>query len=142
ERQPLPHADRRANAAALAPYLRAIASRDQRTVGHFTDSDVVLDFLAREKLFALAALGTSCPDHFLRTKVRPLVLDLPSTAPVDLCVARLTELHQAYRADYRAYYERYATPESPPMRGADPSIILVPGVGMFSYACDNQTARV
>jgi rhamnose utilization protein RhaD (predicted bifunctional aldolase and dehydrogenase) len=78
-RRPLPDAERRAKAAALAPHLRAIASRDQRMVGNFTDSDAVLDFLAHEKLFELAALGTSCPDHFLRTKVRPLVLDLPAT---------------------------------------------------------------
>ncbi len=98
-------------------------------VGHFTDSDAVLEFLAGEKLFALAELGTSCPDHFLRTKVKPLVLDLPATAPVDECVARLAELHEQYRADYRAYYERHATPDSPPMRGADPAIVLVPGVG-------------
>ncbi len=142
ERRALPGAERRAKAAALAPHLRAIASRDQRAVGHFTDADVVLDFLAREKLFALAALGTSCPDHFLRTKVRPLVLDLPATASIDECVARLAELHESYHADYRAYYERYATADSPPMRGTDPAIILVPGVGMFSYGRDKQTARV
>ena len=90
----------------------------------------------------LAALGTSCPDHFLRTKVRPLVLDLPADAPIDECVARLGELHEAYRTDYRAYYERHATADSPPMRGADPAIILVPGVGMFSFGRDKQTARV
>jgi rhamnulose-1-phosphate aldolase/alcohol dehydrogenase len=111
-------------------------------VGHFTDSDEVLDFLASEKLPALAALGTSCPDHFLRTKVEPLVLDVPATASVEDCVSHLGELHDAYRADYRAYYERHATPVSPPMRGADPTIVLVPGVGMFSYGRDKQTARV
>ncbi len=142
DRRPLPDAERRAKAAALAPHLRGIASRDHRTVGHFIDSEVVLDFLAREKLFALAALGTSCPDHFLRTKVRPLVLDLPASAPIDECVARLRELHAEYRHAYRVYYERYATPDSPPMRGADPAIVLVPGVGMFSYGRDKQTARV
>jgi rhamnulose-1-phosphate aldolase/alcohol dehydrogenase len=111
-------------------------------VGHFTDSDVVLDFLASEKLPALAALGTSCPDHFLRTKVKPLVLEMPATASVEECVARLGDLHDDYRADYRAYYERHATPDSPPMRGADPTIVLVPGVGMFSYGRDKQTARI
>ena len=113
DRRPLSPAERRAKAAALAPHLRAAASHDQRMVGHFTDSDEVLDFLASEKLPALAALGTSCPDHFLRTKVRPLVLDLPATASVEDCVSRLAELHDAYRADYRAYYERHATPDSP-----------------------------
>jgi rhamnulose-1-phosphate aldolase/alcohol dehydrogenase len=134
--------ERRAKAAALAAHLRAVASRDQRMVGHFTDSDVVLDFLAGEKLEALAALGTSCPDHFLRTKVRPLVLDVTSDASIEECLVRLAELHEQYRADYAAYYERYATSDSPAMRGADPAIILVPGVGMFSYGRDKQTARV
>ena len=142
DRRALPAAERRAKAAALAPHVRAVASRDHRMVGHFTDSDEVLEFLAGDKLFALAALGTSCPDHFLRTKVRPLVLDLPATAPVEGCVARLAELHDAYRAGYAAYYDRHATPDSPPMRGADPAIVLVPGVGMFSYGRDRQTARV
>ena len=142
DRRPLPSAERRAKAAALAPHLRAIASQDHRVVGHFTDSDVVLNFLASEKVFALAALGTSCPDHFLRTKVKPLVLDLPASAPVEDYVARLSELHAQYRADYTAYYERHATVDSPAMRGADPAIILVPGVGMFSYGKDKQTARI
>ncbi|NIH84457.1 bifunctional aldolase/short-chain dehydrogenase [Amycolatopsis granulosa] len=140
--EPLPEEERRARAAALAPVIRGLASTDQRQVGHYTDSDVVLDFLSREKLQPLAALGTSCPDHFLRTKVRPLVVDLPGTAPLADVVARLTELHAAYREDYRAYYERHATPDSPPMRGADPAIVLVPGVGMFSFGKDKQTARV
>ncbi|QFZ20636.1 bifunctional rhamnulose-1-phosphate aldolase/short-chain dehydrogenase [Saccharothrix syringae] len=138
----LPPTQRRAKAAALAPHLRAIASHDKPVVGHFTDSEMVLDFLASEKLGPLAQLGTSCPDHFLRTKVKPLVLDLPASASVEDCLTRLRELHQAYREDYRAYYERHATPDSPPMRGADPAIVLVPGVGMFSYGKDKQTARV
>ena len=102
----------------------------------------MLDFLARARHPALAALGTSCPDHFLRTKVRPMVLDLPPSAPLDEVIARLRELHAAYRDDYRAYYERHAGPDSPPMRGADPAIVLVPGVGMFSFGADKQTARV
>ncbi|HEY2508717.1 MAG TPA: bifunctional rhamnulose-1-phosphate aldolase/short-chain dehydrogenase, partial [Streptosporangiaceae bacterium] len=87
-------------------------------------------------------LGTSCPDHFLRTKVAPLLLDLPPGVPLAEAVARLRELHQAYRAGYQAYYERHATPASPPMRGADPAVVLVPGVGMFSFGADKQTARV
>ncbi|NBH12094.1 bifunctional aldolase/short-chain dehydrogenase [Amycolatopsis sp. SID8362] len=138
----LPEAGRHARAAALAPVIRGLASTDQRQVGHYTDSDVVLEFLAREKLAQLAALGTSCPDHFLRTKVRPLVVDLPASAPLEDVVARLKELHAEYRDAYRAYYERYATPDSPAMRGADPAIVLVPGVGMFSFGKDKQTARV
>ena len=136
ERRPLPAEERRARAAALAPLLRAVASTDNRMVGHFTDADVVLEFLASEKLAGLAELGTSCPDHFLRTKVKPLVV------PADATAEEVEALHDAYRADYAAYYERYAEPDSPPMRGADPAIILVPGVGMFSYGKDKQTARV
>ncbi|GIT81371.1 short-chain dehydrogenase [Leifsonia sp. LS1] len=138
----LPAAERRAKAAALAPHLRALASTDRVQVGHFTDSDVVLDFLASSEHPRLAALGTSCPDHFLRTKVKPLVLDLPATASVEESVARLDELHEQYRADYQAYYDRNATPDSPAIRGADPAIVLIPGVGMFSYGANKQTARV
>ncbi|MER6140075.1 bifunctional aldolase/short-chain dehydrogenase [Streptomyces sparsogenes] len=140
--EPLPEAERRARAAALAPVLRGLASTDRPQVGHYNDSDAVLDFVSRAEHPRLAALGTSCPDHFLRTKVRPLVLDLPPTAPLDEAIDRLRELHTEYRADYRAYYERHATPDSPAMRGADPAIVLVPGVGMFSYGKDKQTARV
>jgi rhamnulose-1-phosphate aldolase/alcohol dehydrogenase len=138
----LPEAERRARAAALAPVIRGLASTDAPQVGHFTDADVVLDFVSREKLQPLATLGTSCPDHFLRTKVRPLVLDLPPTTPLEEVVDRLKELHASYRDDYRAYYEAHAEPDSPAMRGADPAIVLVPGVGMFSFGKDKQTARV
>ena len=140
--EPLPEPERRARAAALAPVLRGLASTDRRVVGHYTDSDTVLEFLAREELERLAALGTSCPDHFLRTKVRPMVVDLPGTAPLEDVLTRVRELHAAYREDYRAYYERHATADSPAMRGADPAIVLVPGVGMFSFGADAKTARV
>ncbi|WPO75319.1 bifunctional aldolase/short-chain dehydrogenase [Streptomyces sp. KN37] len=140
--EPLPEAGRRARAAALAPHVRALASRDRPQVGHFDDTAPVLDFVSRAEHPRLAALGTSCPDHFLRTKVRPLVLDLPPTAPLDETLARLEELHAAYREEYAAYYDRHATADSPAMRGADPAIVLVPGVGMFSFGKDKQTARV
>jgi rhamnulose-1-phosphate aldolase/alcohol dehydrogenase len=139
---PLPEAERRARAAALAPVIRGLASTDRPQLGHFTDTPQVLEFVGSEKLGALAAQGTSCPDHFLRTKVRPMVLDLPPDAPLDETIARLRELHAAYREYYNGYYTRYATPDSPPMRGADPAIVLVPGVGMFSFGADKQTARV
>jgi rhamnulose-1-phosphate aldolase/alcohol dehydrogenase len=138
----LPDDQRRAKAAALAPTLRSIASFDKPMVGHFADDERVLEFLSGSEHPRLAELGTSCPDHFLRTKVKPLVLDLPADSSVEDCLARLRELHETYRADYQAYYERHATPDSPPIRGADPLIILVPGVGMFSYGKDKQTARV
>ena len=139
---PLPERQRRARAAELAPVIRGLASTDRPQVGRFTDTPVVLDFLARSKHPALAALGTSCPDHFLRTKVAPLVLDVPPAAPVPEVAARLGELHAAYRTAYRAYYERHASESSPAIRGADPAIVLVPGVGMFSFGADSQTARV
>ncbi|MYS36613.1 rhamnulose-1-phosphate aldolase/alcohol dehydrogenase [Streptomyces sp. KhCrAH-43] len=139
---PLDEADRRERAALIAPLVRGLASADRPQVGHFDDSATVLDFLASAEHPRLAALGTSCPDHFLRTKVRPLVLDLPPTAGLDAVEARLRELHSEYRAEYAAYYERHATPDSPAMRGADPAIVLVPGVGMFSFGKDKQTARV
>jgi len=138
----LPEAQRRAKAAAIFPTIRGLASTDAPQVGHYIDSDVVLDFLAREKLAPLAELGTSCPDHFLRTKVKPLVVDLPGTASAEEIIARLRVLHAAYREDYRGYYKRHANPHSPAMRGADPAIVLVPGVGMFSFGRDKQTARV
>jgi rhamnulose-1-phosphate aldolase/alcohol dehydrogenase len=140
--EPLPEGVRRERAAALFPILRGLAATDRPQVGHYTDSDVVLDFVGRQRMPELAALGTSCPDHFLRTKVRPLVLDLGPDAPLDAVEARLKQLHAAYRDDYRAYYERHAGPDSPAMRGADPAIVLVPGVGMFSFGAAKQTARV
>lgn len=140
--QPLPAEQRHRRAAELAPLLRGLASTDKPQVGHYTDSDTVLDFLARRRHPQLAALGTSCPDHFLRTKVRPMVLDLPPTAPLDQTAARLRELHAAYRADYTRYYDEHAEPGSPAMRGADPAVVLVPGVGMFTFGATKQTARV
>ncbi|MBG6225365.1 rhamnulose-1-phosphate aldolase [Arthrobacter sp. CAN_A2] len=138
----LPEEERRAKAAALAPTIRGLSSTDRAQVGHFTDDPRVLDFLASTEHPRLGALGTSCPDHFLRTKIKPLILDLPADADVESCLLRLRELHTAYRADYAAYYDRHATPDSPAMRGADPAIVLVPGVGMFSYGATKQTARV
>ncbi|WP_158887236.1 bifunctional aldolase/short-chain dehydrogenase [Amycolatopsis anabasis] len=145
---PLPTAIRHERAAALAPLLRGLASTSSRAdtgrfqLGHYLDTEEVLDFLSRDRMPELAARGTSCPDHFLRTKVRPLVLDTPADAPLFQVTERLRELHAEYRRDYQAYYERYAIPDSPAMRGADPAIVLVPGVGMFSFGADKQTARV
>ncbi|MGV9880208.1 bifunctional aldolase/short-chain dehydrogenase [Streptomyces sp. NPDC003006] len=138
----LPAAERHARAAALAPVIRGLASQDHPQVGHFDDTPPVLDFLSRTEHPRLAALGTSCPDHFLRTKVRPLLLDLPPTAALDEVITRLRELHAEYREEYEAYYARHAEPGSPAMRGADPAVVLVPGVGMFSFGKDKQTARV
>ncbi|MBE0010383.1 bifunctional aldolase/short-chain dehydrogenase [Arthrobacter sp. AET 35A] len=138
----LPVDQRRAKAAALAPVIRGLASTDKPQLGHFCDDAAVLHFLESAEHPRLAGLGTSCPDHFLRTKVKPLVLDLPADAPVEDAVARLKELHQAYRSDYQDYYDRHATAASPAIRGADPAVVLVPGVGMFSFGATKQNARV
>jgi rhamnulose-1-phosphate aldolase/alcohol dehydrogenase len=140
--KPLDPAARKARAAELAPHLRGVASQDVKMVGHFTDAEVVLHFTESADLFKLAALGTSCPDHFLRTKISPMVLDTAPDAPLEEVLARVAELHEKYREIYASYYTRNASKDSPAMRGADPAIILVPGVGMFSYGKDKQTARV
>jgi rhamnulose-1-phosphate aldolase/alcohol dehydrogenase len=138
----LPPAGRRAKAAALAATIRGIASHDKPMVGHFTDAPEVLEFLSSANAPKLASLGTSCPDHFLRTKVKPMLVDLPADASVEKIKERLGKLHEAYRTEYTAYYEKHATKDSPAIRGADPLIVLVPGVGMFSYGANKQTARV
>jgi rhamnulose-1-phosphate aldolase/alcohol dehydrogenase len=140
--EPLPDGERRLLAGRLAPHIRGLVSTDRQMVGRLTDSALVLDFLSREAVGRLAPLGTSCPDHFIRTKVRPLLLDLPPTEPIDVMAVRLRELHAEYRDDYVAYYRRHATSDSPPLRGADPAIVLVPGVGMFSFGTDARAARI
>lgn len=140
--KPLSREERRNRAAKLAPHLRGLASKDARMVGHFIDSEVVLTFMQGSKLQRLAELGTSCPDHFLRTKISPMVLDTEPAAPIEEVIARAVELHTQYRIRYENYYKKYASENSPRMRGADPAIILVPGVGMFSFGKDKQTARV
>lgn len=134
--------ERRRRAAALAPVIRGLASTDRPVVGHYDDDELVLDFISREATPRVAPLGTSCPDHFIRTKVRPLLLDLPTTAPLEEQIARLGELHTEYRAEYEAYYQQHADADTPPMRGADPAVVLVPGVGMFTFAADSPTARI
>lgn len=142
DRLALEISERQAKASALFPHLRRLASTDHRTVGHFNDSEPVLDFISRDRAAELVLQGTSCPDHFLRTKIRPLIIDLPASASLDELVERAGVLHLEYREEYRAYYQRHAAPDSPAMRGADPAIFLVPGLGMFSFAPDKQTARV
>jgi len=138
----LPAEERHAKAAALAPTIRGLASHDRPMVGHFSDDARVLNFLASANAPKLAELGTSCPDHFLRTKVKPMLLDLPADSDAQASIQRLKELHEQYRADYTAYYEEHAGADSPAIRGADPLIVLVPGVGMFSFGANKQTARV
>jgi len=136
---------RQKQAARLAPVLRGLASGNARMVGHFTDDERVLEFVNSKDLDRLAPLGTSCPDHFLRTKIRPLVLDLPASADLsDLAMVRntLQPGFENYCSHYSGYYEKHRRPNSPGMRDPNPVIILWPGVGMFSFSKDKQTARV
>jgi rhamnulose-1-phosphate aldolase/alcohol dehydrogenase len=134
--------EQRAAAADLAPFIRRLAGTDNRVVGRWFGDELIVDFISREATPRVVPLGTSCPDHFIRTKVRPLLLDLPSTASPEDKKKRLTDLHEEYRAEYTAYYEGHADDDTPTMRGADPAIFLLPGVGMFSFGSDSQTARV
>jgi rhamnulose-1-phosphate aldolase/alcohol dehydrogenase len=141
----LPSEERLARAAALAPMLRGYCSSMNRKVGHFTDDDRVLEFINSNDLEHLAPMGTSCPDHFLRTKISPLVLDLsPHEDQSDEKSIREKVLTQfeAYRSMYVEYYESCKHPDSPVMRDPNPVVILYPGVGMFTFAKDKQTARV
>lgn len=142
--QPLPPERRRQVAQTLMPALRGRISEEQTPkVGHFNDSPAVLEFVCSQQLQPLAALGTSCPDHFLRTKIHPLVLphdpqqnDLAST------LGQLDELLAGYRQHYTDYYQRCRHPDSPPMRDPNPVINLIPGVGLLSFARDKTTARI
>lgn len=136
-------AARQAVATRLMPEIRGRISAGEYKVGHFDDSPAVLDFVNSNALADLAPMGTSCPDHFLRTKIRPLVLPFdPSSPDVDALVARLDALAEAYRQDYAGYYERCKRPTSPAMRDPNAVIWLVPGVGMMSFARDRATARI
>ncbi|QJW90375.1 bifunctional aldolase/short-chain dehydrogenase [Spirosoma taeanense] len=131
---------RKQQAAELMPTLRGLASAQRRMIGHFTDDERVLEFVNSNDLDRLARLGTSCPDHFLRTKIRPLVLDTEQLAAN--AKDYLDKAFADYRADYAAYYERSKHANSPAIRDPNPVVILYPGVGMFTFAKDKQTARV
>jgi rhamnulose-1-phosphate aldolase/alcohol dehydrogenase len=132
--------ERRAAAARVMSVLRPRLQERERKLGHFSDAPAILEFVNSVRLGELAALGTSCPDHFLRTKVLPLVLDTPLDA-ADL-EAQLDARLAIYRADYVAYHERHRTPASPPVRDPNPVVFLVPGVGMITFAKDKTTARL
>jgi rhamnulose-1-phosphate aldolase/alcohol dehydrogenase len=141
--QSLPVAERRAIAARLMPEIRGRIGKDERKLGHFDDQDAVLEFVNSKNLAPLGALGTSCPDHFLRTKIRPLIVDFdPAKPDVDAIVAGLDKALEDYRADYARYYNDCKHDNSPAMRDANPVIFLVPGVGMLSFARDKATARI
>ncbi|MFD0998400.1 bifunctional aldolase/short-chain dehydrogenase [Ohtaekwangia kribbensis] len=141
----LPKEKRQQQAAVLAPVLRGLASSHARMVGHFTDDERVLEFINSKDLDRLAPLGTSCPDHFLRTKIKPLVLNIPADADLSDKQALKTNLEkefEEYRKYYTKYYNDHKHPNSPAVRDPNPVIILWPGVGMFSFSKDKQTTRV
>ena len=141
----LPSDERKNKAAQIMPLLLGVASSENRMVGHFTDRDVVLEYINSNDLERLAPLGTSCPDHFLRTKIQPLVLTLDKNEDLSDSKAvldKLNPLFEQYREEYKAYYETCKHPNSPAMRDPNPVIIIYPGVGMFSFSKDKQTTRV
>ncbi|WP_276499493.1 bifunctional aldolase/short-chain dehydrogenase [Pontibacter litorisediminis] len=143
--QSLEEKARREQAAALAPVLRGFCSSERPMIGHFSDDARVLEFINSQDLDRLAPMGTSCPDHFLRTKISPLVLDLqPDEDLSDLKALKekLAPAFAAYRQMYAAYYQNHRHPDSPAIRDRNPVIILYPGVGLFAFAKDKQTARV
>jgi len=143
--QSLPKEERLDKAAQLMPLLRGLCSSEKRMIGHFSDSDVVLEFINSNDLERLAPLGTSCPDHFLRTKIQPLVLSLATNEDLSDTKAILDKLNPAfvaYRKEYENYYNTCKKHNSPAIRDANPVIIIYPGVGMFSFAKDKQTTRV
>ena len=139
----LPGEERRAIAARLMPVIRGLISKERHKVGHFDDQEAVLDFVGSNALETLAPLGTSCPDHFLRTKIRPLVVDFdPAHPDLDATLASLPAAAEAYRQDYAAYYERCKKDNSPALRDPNAVVWLVPGVGMITFALDKATARI
>lgn len=135
--------ERRAIAAKLMPRIRGLISEKSHKTGHFDDSAAVLEFVNSRDLRPLAALGTSCPDHFLRTKIRPLVIEFdPAKPDVDAVIARLADDIAAYRVGYQAYYDSCKHPDSPVIRDPNAVVYLMPGVGMFTFAGDKATARI
>ena len=143
--QSLPEARRKKQAAAIAPVLRGFCSSNKHMVGHFSDDPKVLEFINSNDLERLAPMGTSCPDHFLRTKISPLVLELKpeeDLSDVKVLKGKLQPAFDAYRKMYQEYYQKHKHANSPAMRDSNPVIILYPGVGMFSFSKDKQTARV
>lgn len=139
----LPAPRRRQIAAVLMPRIRGLVSEKVRKVGHFDDSEAVLQFVGSEHCERLAAIGTSCPDHFLRTKIRPLLLPYDAEREsLETLSARLPAAIEKYREEYGAYYERCRRPDSPARRDANPVVFLIPGVGMITFAADKATARI
>jgi rhamnose utilization protein RhaD (predicted bifunctional aldolase and dehydrogenase)/NAD(P)-dependent dehydrogenase (short-subunit alcohol dehydrogenase family) len=129
-------------AATILPYLRGAVSRKQRWIGSYSDSQQVLDFVNSESAEKLAHLGTSCPDHFIRTKIRPMFIKWnPAGEPAELKELIETAL-ETYRAEYAEYYKKHALKDSPAVRDASPTVVLVPGVGMFSFGKNKTESRI
>ncbi len=135
---PKPAPEREAAAAKLMPLLRGLMGGERPKVGHFSDEAETLEFVGSADFKRLAAIGTSCPDHFLRTKIAPLTLDPERLEDADYLASSLAD----YREGYAAYYERCAGPDDPPMRDANPVVVLVPGIGRMTFAADKKTARL
>ena len=141
----LPQDERLEKAAQLMPLLRGLCSSENRMIGHFSDTEVVMQYINSNDLERLAPMGTSCPDHFLRTKIQPLVLELDKNedlSDADAVLAKLEPAFEAYRQEYVDYYNTCKKDNSPGIRDANPVIIIYPGVGMFSFAKNKQTTRV
>jgi len=141
----LPKAERLEKAAQIMPLLRGLCSSENRMIGHFSDTDVVMEYINSNDLERLAPMGTSCPDHFLRTKIQPLVLTLDKNedlSDTEAILKKLEPAFDAYRQEYANYYNTCKKDNSPAMRDANPVIIIYPGVGMFSFAKNKQTTRV
>ena len=141
----LPKEKRLEKAAQLMPMLRGLCSSEKKMIGHFNDSDVVMQYINSNDLERLAPMGTSCPDHFLRTKIQPLVLQLNANEDLSNTEAvrkKVEPAFEAYRKEYQDYYDKHKRDNSPDVRDANPVIIIYPGVGMFSFAKNKQTTRV
>lgn len=141
----LPKEERLEKAVQIMPLLRGLCSSENRMIGHFSDTDVVMEFINSHDLQRLAPMGTSCPDHFLRTKIQPLVLTLDNNedlSDADAISKKLKPAFEAYRQEYTDYYNTCKKDNSPTIRDANPVIIIYPGVGMFSFAKNKQTTRV
>ena len=141
----LPDDKRKEKAAQLAPILRGLCSSENTMIGHFTDDEKVLEYINSNDLERLAPMGTSCPDHFLRTKIKPLILNLTPEQDLSnekIVLDKISDSFEQYRDDYREYYHSCKHKDSPAIRDANPVVILYPGVGMFTFAKNKQTARV
>ncbi len=136
------HADRKRIAIEVMPYLRGAVSRRQRWIGSFTDTESVLEFVNSESAERLAHLGTSCPDHFIRTKIRPMFLKWDPSTDTKAIPSLIEASLETYRKEYSAYYAKHALPDSPNLRDASPTVVLLPGVGMFTFGKNKTESRL